>query len=259
VRAATVGSLRERMNLFWALVFPLALVVFFSLLNPGAQYRSVSLAQFLVPAFAVYGIAVACYVNMPEGVAMARDRGVLKRLRGTPVPSWAYLVGKVGSSLVLAFVIMAMMYAVGVIFLEVRLSVADLPALALVTVLTAIVFSAMGLALTAITRDARTTSVVALGTLLPLAFISEIFFIGAQLPDVVSAIGAAFPLKPLALSAFAATDPTADAAGLQWERLGVALLWAMAAGLVAWRFFRWEPAPPRAARATTAPKVPGQA
>jgi hypothetical protein len=37
---------------------------------------------------------MTAFINGPETVALQRDRGVLKRLRGTPLPAWAYLTGR---------------------------------------------------------------------------------------------------------------------------------------------------------------------
>ena len=38
-----------------------------------------------------FSIITACYTNVAMGVVFSREIGVLKRLRGTPLPSWVEL------------------------------------------------------------------------------------------------------------------------------------------------------------------------
>ena len=44
---------------------------------------------------AAFGVISACYTNIAISVSFQRDAGILKRTRGTPLPGWAYLAGRV--------------------------------------------------------------------------------------------------------------------------------------------------------------------
>ena len=46
-------------------------------------------AQWVTPAMCAFCLLNACYVTVITSVALAREEGMLKRLRGTPLPAWA--------------------------------------------------------------------------------------------------------------------------------------------------------------------------
>ena len=48
-------------------------------------------AQFYTPAIAIFSLVTACYTTLILGVSTARDQGLLKRVRGTPLPMGIYL------------------------------------------------------------------------------------------------------------------------------------------------------------------------
>jgi ABC-type transport system involved in cytochrome c biogenesis permease component len=215
--------------------FPLMLLVFFAVAYPGASYRGVAMPQYIAPVFAVYGIAVTTYVNVPQLVAAARESGVLKRLRGTPLPLGYYLAGRIGAAAGISLLTLVVMFGVGIAFFDVSLpAAAVLPSLLAFGVGTAC-FTALGQALAVLARSARTVSSVALGTLLPLAFVSDIFLIGSGLPAPLSAIGWTFPLRHFANAAFEAGLPGAAASGQWWLHLAVMVVWGLLGAAVTWR------------------------
>jgi hypothetical protein len=57
-----------------------------------------------------------------------------------------------------------------------------------------------------------------------------------------------FPLKAFAESFRDAFDPTLSGAQFHWPQIGYMLLWGVVAGLLAVRFFRWEPSSGRSRR-----------
>ena len=91
--------------MFFAVAFPVLLVAIVPAVNGGGDVLMSSgqpLGTFYAGTMAVYGAAVTAYVNMPQGVAEDRDRGVLKRAGGTPLPAYALVVGRVVGALVVA-------------------------------------------------------------------------------------------------------------------------------------------------------------
>ena len=48
-------------------------------------------------------------------------KGVLKRVRGTPLPPWAYLGGVIGNSVIVSIILAALVTAMGIIFYSVTL------------------------------------------------------------------------------------------------------------------------------------------
>jgi ABC-type multidrug transport system permease subunit len=239
VRYANRGTWRDPSAVFFSVVFPVLLLVFFRVAYKGASVEGVPLAQYATPAFAVYGVAVAAYVNLPESVSEARERGVLERLRGTPLSPWAYHAGRIGSAFAVAALIVGLTFAVGTGFLDVRVRLSALPGLTLTYLLGTACFTALGMAVVALTDSTRTATALTLGTLLPLSFFSGIFLIG-DLPAVMSAIGWSFPLRHFVVAAFQVTDPNGTAWAQWWGHLAVLVVWGVLATVVASRFFRWE-------------------
>jgi ABC-2 type transport system permease protein len=95
-------------------------------------------------------------------------------------------------------------------------------------------------------HSAQALTGVTLGTLLPLAFISDIFVIGASFPPVLEAVSWFFPLRHASAAMTVALAPDLDGSGLALGHLAVLLAWTLAGALVlVWRF-GWEstgPAP----------------
>jgi ABC-2 type transport system permease protein len=235
---------RDPASVFFAVVLPALLMALFpaifgqSELVPG---RGVPYPQFLAPVLAVYGITVAAYVNLPEGIARARDLGVLKRLRGTPLPGLAYLAGRVGSALWVGLLATAATVGVGVLLYDVQIVGRTLPAVLVTIILGTACMSALGLAVAALTPNVQTFAVVALATLIPLSFISDIFIVGGDLPHWVEVAGWLFPLKHLANAMADAFNPTIGGSGFAWGHLAVVAAWGIAGMLVAAARLRFDP------------------
>ena len=80
-----------------------------------------------------------------------------------------------------------------------------------VLVVGTVTLAACGLALAAAMPSSKAMSAVGLGILLPVAFLSDVFLIGA-VPTWMSAVGSVLPVKPMANLLAAALDPGAPAA-----------------------------------------------
>jgi ABC-type multidrug transport system permease subunit len=241
-RYAITQILRDPMSAFFGVVFPVLLVSFFSSVNdPDAQWRGMSLAQYLCASFAIYGVATTGFVNLPGAIADHRALGILKRLRGSPLPPWAYLAGRVLAALLLGLVTVALVFVVGVSFFDVALPPTRWAPTLLVFVLAIGCFAACGLALVAVVDGPQAVIAATLSILLPLSFISDIFIVGVEeMPTVLNAIGWFFPLRHAVAAAVTATSGGALDATF-WLDLAVLGAWTVVTALLAWRFFHWEP------------------
>ena len=100
----------------------------------GSGYGKVKLVQYYLGGFVSYGIMAACFTVLAQTLVNRREMGLLKRLRLSPVPTWALLAAILVSTLVIALLQLVILLAVG------RLGFGDyLPTHAVAFVLTLVV------------------------------------------------------------------------------------------------------------------------
>ena len=238
---ATRGSWRDAGVVFFAVAMPVGLYALMATMYGETDLRPDGrpFSFFFACGMAVYGIAVTAFVNNPEFVATARDRAVLKRLRGTPLAPWQYLAGRTGSVIWIGALTAALVFAVGIAFFGVRLGGIDaLIAGAAVLVFGILTLAACGYALVAVAPSERAVTAIGLAVLLPLAFFSDIFIIGGA-PDWMATVGSLFPLRHFVHALAAALDPAGMS--VQWMDLAAMAVWLVGTTLVAVRWFRWDP------------------
>src|ERR1039458_1082636 len=93
---------RNRGRGIFTFVFPLMFLVIFASIDKGAHVSSrggIPYDDFFVPGILAYAVIGTTYVNMAISTAILRDQGVLKRMQGTPLPRWAYIAARIGSTL----------------------------------------------------------------------------------------------------------------------------------------------------------------
>ena len=92
---------RNRTRAFFSFGMPVMLLLLFGALNSGGEIQergNIPYVTFFLPGILAYGIIITQFVNMAGGIAIQRDNGLLKRMRGTPLPGWAYVAGRLGST-----------------------------------------------------------------------------------------------------------------------------------------------------------------
>lgn len=237
------GQIRYQNKIFWrtpiaaffTLAFPLMLLLLFATLFGSDT------AQYFAPGLAVFAAVSASYTNLAIGTSIARDNGILKRVRGTPLPPWVYIAGRVGSAVYLGFIAVVLMMGVGVVFYGIEVIPRTLPAALVTFLLGTACFAALGMLVAALSPNGDATPAITNGTLLPIAFISDIFIQLQDAPEWMSTLGGIFPLKPFTVAFRDAFDPNLTGAQFHWPELGLLLLWGAAAAVIAVRRFEWEP------------------
>ena len=227
---------------FFTLVFPLMfLVLFTAIFGNQVNENGITTAQFFAPNLAVFAAVSASYTNLAIGTAIARDNGILKRIRGTPLPPWIYIAGRIGSATYIAAIAVVVMLGVGVALYGVQVAWRSIPAAAMAFLVGVGCFSALGMLVAALAANGDTTPAITNATLLPLAFVSDIFFNIENPPRWMELIGDFFPLKHFAIAFRDPMNPLLSGFQFHWGRLGYMALWGIVAVVLAVRFFRWEP------------------
>jgi ABC-2 type transport system permease protein len=246
VRYQLVLVTRSPFGIFLTLVVPLLLLVSLNLITPSnaaIAWGAGHYAQFLTPAISAFCLLNACYVTTITSIVLAREEGILKRFRGTPLPAWTYLAGRSGAAALTAIISAGLIIATGVAFFHVTIFWRAFGYFAGAAGLGIICFFLLGVAVTTVVPKTDTALPVAFGTMLPLAFISSVFFSAVHAPDWLNHLAAAFPVAPIARAMEAAFNP----ATRSWPMPGTGLLtvlgWSLSATAVIALTFRWEPGP----------------
>ena len=235
---------RNPASAFFTLVFPIMFLVIFSLLfgNQDITIAGVKakVATFYVPAITGFSVITACYTNIAISLTFQRDRGVLKRLRATPLPSWAYMFGRIAHSILLSILLVIICAGFGRLFFGATLPTHTLPAFLLTLVVGAATFCALGIAITAVIPNADASPAVVNASILPLLFISNVFIPLQNPPAWLDAVSKIFPIRHFA-DALVGSFFSPTGSGLHGNDLLVLAAWGLAAILISVRFFSWEP------------------
>ncbi|MEV0389234.1 ABC transporter permease [Nonomuraea sp. NPDC050643] len=221
---------RDLSSAFFTLVLPVLLLALISLIFGEARVAGVRLPVFMLAAMITYTVGVACYVNVAETIAGDRERGVLKRLAGTPLPGWAYHAGNLTTALLVTLATAVVLVVVGALGYGVRVAPGMIPGLLIAIVMGGVCFAVLGAVVVAFTARQQTVNAIALGTFLPLAFVSDVFVIGGELPGVLRTIGEVFPLRHVSHTLLAVLDPAGRP--WPWTDLAVVTVWALAGAVV---------------------------
>lgn len=230
---------------FFTVAFPLMLLVLFNLLNRGVTLASmggISYAQFFTPAIAVFAMVSSTFTSVAIQTGIDRDEGILKRVRGTPLPPGAYLAGRIGSAVWIGAVSVVVSVTTGVLAFDVAILWGRLPVALAVLAIGAGCFCALGLALAAAAPNAQSAQALANATILPLALVSGIFFPLDTAPAWMGAIAGVFPLRSFVEAFVAQFNPLIEP-GVPWADIALMSGWFVVGVLVAGRTFTWEPRP----------------
>ena len=192
----------------------------------------------LVPGIAGMAVMSTTFTALALNITFLREQGILKRMRGTPVPAASYLGGLLASAVMNAAVQVLLVVAIGH-------WVYGLPwpreplALAAFTALGVLAFGALGVAFSHAIPNFDSAPAYVNAVFLPAIFISGVFYSASGLPAPLATLAAVLPLKHVidGLAGAILTGqgplelPVATLTLLVWAGAGLALaVWS----------FRWE-------------------
>jgi ABC-2 type transport system permease protein len=217
---------------FFNFLLPLLLLVLIASAFGGDEEE----LDVLVPGVAGMGVLATTFTALAFNLTLLRDDGVLKRIRGTPMPAGAYLAGLLGSASLNAFLQVALVVVIGNLVYGVDWPQDPLLLVAF-TALGVICFAALGIAFSHVIPNEDAAPAYTNAVFLPLIFISGVFYSSDDLPPVLLGIAEALPLKHL-------IDGLSHAMVGGGGDIGAAAAvvggWALAGIFLAVRYFRWE-------------------
>lgn len=237
---------RNPLSAFFTFFLPIMFLVIFGSLDSGTKLSSASGAaglnydQYFVPAILTFGVISSCYTNLSIQLTTQREEGLLKRVRSSPLPAWAYLTTVVLSNIIRAALLVGLTMLVGALFYHVVYPAHSALALALTIAVGAAAFCAIGIAITVVIPNADAAPAIVNGVYLPLVFLSGTFFPIAG-SSVLAEIAAYFPVRPFVLATFHAMNPRVTGSAFQAGHLLSLAIWGAVALVIAVRRFRWMP------------------
>lgn len=246
----TLRQARYQQKMFWrnaaaamfTFLFPLMFLVIFSTLNGGERIKSrggITFVTYFMPGILAFGIISATYTNLAIGTVFQREEGILKRIRGTPIPPWAFMAGNVLSSLAVGLLLTVITLFLGIVVYGVTYQAHTTLGLLAALVVGSACFCALGLAVSGFVPNADSAPAIVNFAVFPLVFVSGIFFPMDGAPAWLQNLAKAFPVRPLADALQYVFDPRTKGSGVNGVDLAVMGAWFLAGLVIARRSFRW--------------------
>lgn len=231
---------RHRQNAFWAFLLPVILLVVLGETDGHRLYHGMRVVNLEVPGLLTFGLVAATYNNLAVTITTQRETGILKRLRATPLPVRTFIVGQIGSSLVVGCCLTIVFVIASRLLFGISMPMRHAPAFIVTVALAAACFCALGLAATIAIHTAESASPIVNASYIPLALVSGVFFTPDAGTPWLRTITGFMPLRPLTEAVQACFLHNA---GTAWQvnHLAVLACWGTAGALLAWRYFRWSP------------------
>jgi len=219
---------------FFGVLLPLGLLAIFGAVFAGRQED----LDVIVPGIAAMSIMSATFTALAYNVTTLRERGILKRLRGTPLPTSAYLGGLAGNAvanaaLQLVIVIVAGKFAFGVDWPR------DWGALAVFAIAGVLCFTLLGVALSHFIPNPESAPAYVNAVFLPQILIAGVFYDAEDAPNIIHDIAQALPLTHL-VDGLSGAIVDNEGLSRHWVALLVLAWWAAIGLVLAVRGFSWE-------------------
>ncbi|HEX3751620.1 MAG TPA: ABC transporter permease [Streptosporangiaceae bacterium] len=237
----------------WVSLLAPGLILALRLGRGGSQAGSPADRAAVIAGLAAFGLIATCYLTHAIGLVTARETGVLRRWRASPLPRWGYFTGRITATVLLSLVAGAIIIAVGAGLGGVPIALGSLPALAAIFALGGVAWAALGTAVTALVSSTESANPVLMFSYLPVILLSgALGSIGE--PAWLSTLMSYLPGQPvIAAAAHALTYSGSGLSPVPARDLAVLAGWAVIGVVASVRFFRWDPVRPGHARRAEAP------
>ncbi len=219
---------------FFNFLLPLLFLVAGGAILQGDQHQ----LNKLVPAIAGMSVMSTTFTALAYNIVFLRERGVLKRIRGTPLPTSAYFGGVAANAVTNTALQIAIVVIAGRVFFGIGWP-KDWGELVVFVVAGVVCFAALGVAFAHVIPNFESTAAYVNAVFLPVLFISFFVFDSTSAPAFLRTVADALPLLPLieGLSGALVTGAGLDG---KLDALAVIGLWGAFGLWFAVRGFSWE-------------------
>ncbi len=219
---------------FFNFLLPLLFLALFGAILHGNQHD----LTVIVPGIAGMAVMATTFTALAYNMVFLRESGVLKRIRGTPMPAISYLSGIAGNAVTNAALQIIIITIAGRLFFGTGWP-KDWPELLLFVIAGVICFASLGVAFSHAIPNFESTPAYVNAVFLPVILVSGVFYDAARAPGFIRGIAQGLPLVHLidGLSG-AMVKGTSIAANI--SALGVIAAWAALGIALAVRGFSWD-------------------
>lgn len=189
------ASLRDKLALFWAVLFPIALLLGLGIAFPQAAYHENLLAGVLAMSTFFSTLWTIAFESV-----MLRTQGVYKLLRLTPFRTFRFILELAGAKSVSALLSCVVVYGVGVILWRLETSPLITFLLFFVLPFGTLCFMMLGFLVSNFARDIAQVSLLLNLVGMPLLFLSEAFYSLERAPTWISALSQFLPFQHFVLA-----------------------------------------------------------
>jgi ABC-2 type transport system permease protein len=235
---------RNPASVFFTVLLPIIFLLIFATIFGNDEIEELGGIQtttYYVPAIITLAIVSATMQSLAISLTVDRENGILKRGRGTPLPSWVFFAGRIGNAIVISVLMLIIVVALGRLIYDVEVPWDKLPAVLLTLLIGAAAFCSLGIALTAAIPSEDSAAPISNVAVLPLYFLSGVFIPETEIPSGVLQFADLFPIRHFFEAFFASYDPLTTGAGLEWGHLAIVAGWGVLGLAIAIKTFRWTP------------------
>jgi ABC-2 type transport system permease protein len=240
--ALTWRQYRLERRLFWRnpsaaffnFLLPLLFLAFFGAIFRGDQEQ----LDVIVPGIAAMAVLSTTFSALAFNVTFLREQGVLKRMRGTPLPTGAYLGGIFGHAVTNALLQVGIILVAGKVLFDVD-GLRDPLELLLFVALGVVCFAALGVAFSHLIPNFDSAAAYVNAVFLPVIFISGVFYDADDAPGFLRDLAEVLPLVHL-IEGLSGAMVTGSGIGDHGGALAVLTAWAAVGVFFAIRGFSWE-------------------
>jgi ABC-2 type transport system permease protein len=192
----------------------------------------------LVPSIAGMSVMSTTFTALAYNIVFLRERGVLKRIHGTPLPSISYFGGVAANAVTNTVLQIAIIVLAGRVFFGIGwpLHWGELIVFVLIGV---VCLAALGVAFAHVIPNFESTAAYVNAVFLPVVFVSFFVFDSHSAPGFLRSIAEALPLKPL-IDGLSGALVTGSNLGAHLDGLAVIALWGAFGLCFAVRGFSWN-------------------
>jgi ABC-2 type transport system permease protein len=199
------------------------------------------IAPAWLAGLAALGVTITAWSTNGISLVSAREAGVLKRWRATPMPTWCYFLGRMTATVIVGTLSGAVTMAVGVWLCHAHMTVPIALGVLAVLALSAAAWSAAALAMTGLIPNVASAWPILMITYLPVILISGAFGPVSDEPHWLVTLASCLPARPVIDATTRALQYPAGRGLFSVPDLVVLACW-LAGGLAASRLlFRWQP------------------